>query len=66
VLSRARKSNRGADTGASVVEYGLLIAAIVALVVIIVFALLGLVRDVLDSDCGNGGSGSKTTSSDCA
>lgn len=65
VLSRARKHSRGGDTGASVVEYGLLIAAIVALVVIVVFALLGLVRDVFDSDCRDSGGGSRGTSSDC-
>ena len=37
----------------SAVEYGLLVAAIAALVVIIVFALGGLVRDVFKSTCSS-------------
>ncbi len=41
------------DDGASAVEYGLLVAAIAALVVIIVFALGGLVRDVFKTTCGS-------------
>ena len=39
------------DDGASAVEYGLLVAAIAALIVIIVFALGGLVRDVFNNTC---------------
>ncbi len=39
------------DDGASAVEYGLLVAAIAALIVIIVFALGGLVRDVFSNTC---------------
>lgn len=39
------------EEGASAVEYGLLVAAIAALVVIIVFALGGLVRDVFQDTC---------------
>jgi pilus assembly protein Flp/PilA len=37
--------------GASAVEYGLLVAAIAAVIVIIVFALGHLVRDSLKSTC---------------
>jgi pilus assembly protein Flp/PilA len=39
------------DDGASAVEYGLLIAAIAALIVIVVFAFGGLVRDVFSETC---------------
>ena len=39
------------EKGASAVEYGLLVAAIAALIVIIVFALGGLVRDVFSNTC---------------
>ena len=39
------------DEGASAVEYGLLVAAIAALVVIIVFSLGTLVRDVFKDTC---------------
>jgi pilus assembly protein Flp/PilA len=39
------------DEGASAVEYGLLVAAIAALIVIIVFALGGLVKGVFQNTC---------------
>ena len=39
------------DTGASAVEYGLLLAAVAAVIVIAVFALGGLVRDVFKDTC---------------
>jgi pilus assembly protein Flp/PilA len=51
MLSTIRKVTRTADDGASAVEYGLLVAAIAALVVIIVFALGGLIRDVFTDTC---------------
>jgi pilus assembly protein Flp/PilA len=41
------------EDGASAVEYGLLVAAIAALLVIIVFALGGVVRDVFQNTCDN-------------
>lgn len=44
-------AKRNEDKGASAVEYGLLVAAIAALIVIIVFALGGLVRDVFKTTC---------------
>ncbi len=44
---RSRKDERGA----SAVEYGLLVAAIAALIVVIVFALGGVVRDVFQGTC---------------
>lgn len=39
------------DRGASAVEYGLLIAAIAALIVIIVFALGGVIQEVFQDTC---------------
>ena len=41
----------GDETGASAVEYGLIIAAIAALVTIIVFAFGGVVRDMFTESC---------------
>ena len=51
MLAYIRKVTTNKDDGASAVEYGLLVAAIAALVVIIVFALGGLVRDVFSDTC---------------
>jgi pilus assembly protein Flp/PilA len=39
------------EDGASAVEYGLLVAAIAALIVVIVFALGGLIKDVFTNTC---------------
>ena len=39
------------ESGASAVEYGLLIVAIAAVIVIIVFALGGLVHDIFAKTC---------------
>jgi pilus assembly protein Flp/PilA len=46
-----RLVNRKDETGASAVEYGLLVAAIAALIVIIVFALGGVVKEVFTDTC---------------
>ena len=43
-------SNRD-DDGASAVEYGLLVAAIAALIVIVVFSLGGIIKDVFKNTC---------------
>lgn len=48
------------EDGASAVEYGLLVAAIAALIVIVVFALGGVIKGVFSKTCnsiGNGGGG---------
>jgi pilus assembly protein Flp/PilA len=55
------------DRGASAVEYGLMVAAIAAIIVAVVFGLGGLVRDTFTSTCdaietGNGGT---AASADC-
>ena len=46
-----RLVQRRNEDGASAVEYGLLVAAIAALIVIIVFALGGIVSDVFQGTC---------------
>ena len=53
------------DRGASAVEYGLLVAAIAALIVIIVFALGGVVKEVFTKTCTSIKSGASTTAT-CA
>ena len=56
------------DDGASAVEYGLLVAAIAALIVIIVFALGGLVKGIFSDTCTKISDGSKANggvSSNC-
>jgi pilus assembly protein Flp/PilA len=53
------------DDGASAVEYGLLVAAIAALIVIIVFALGGLVRSIFQDTCKGIASGAGNSAS-CA
>jgi pilus assembly protein Flp/PilA len=42
---------RDEETGASAVEYGLLVAAIAALIVLIVFALGGVIDEVFSDTC---------------
>ncbi len=44
-------NRRNDEKGASAVEYGLLVAAIAALIVIIVFALGGVVKEVFTDTC---------------
>ena len=61
MLTYIRKVTRTKDDGASAVEYGLLVAAIAALVVIIVFALGGVVKEVFTDTCSSVKSGASTT-----
>ncbi len=42
---------RKGDDGATAVEYGLMVAAIAALIVLIVFALGGVVKNAFDDTC---------------
>ena len=44
---------RDAETGASAVEYGLLVALIAAVIVLAVFALGGLVKNTFSETCGD-------------
>ena len=53
------------EDGASAVEYGLLVAAIAALIVLVVFALGGIVRDVFDKTCEEIDNGVTTVSASC-
>jgi pilus assembly protein Flp/PilA len=45
------QKRRRSEDGASAVEYGLLVAAIAALIVVIVFALGGVIKGVFSSTC---------------
>jgi pilus assembly protein Flp/PilA len=46
-----RRMKLNDDQGASAVEYGLLVAAIAAVIVIIVFALGGVVQNLFSKTC---------------
>ena len=48
----AARRTRG-EAGASAVEYGLLVAAIAALIVVIIFALGGVLKDSFSKTCDN-------------
>jgi pilus assembly protein Flp/PilA len=56
---------RDDEDGASAVEYGLLVAAIAAVIVIIVFALGGLIKGAFSKTCDKI-SNSQTSGSTCA
>ena len=51
MLENIRTALHREDDGASAVEYGLLVAAIAALVVLVVFALGGYVKEAFDDTC---------------
>ena len=51
MLNFLRNAADRRDEGASAVEYGLLVAAIAALVVLVVFALGGYVKGAFDKTC---------------
>ena len=57
-----RLTNRRDEDGASAVEYGLLIAGIAALIVIIVFVLGGVIKNVFDKTCDAVASGTSQSS----
>jgi pilus assembly protein Flp/PilA len=44
-------AKKGDDTGASAVEYGLLVAAIAAIIILVVFALGGFVKGAFQDTC---------------
>lgn len=46
-----RLNTRRSEEGASAVEYGLLVAAIAALIVLIVFSLGGIVKETFSDTC---------------
>jgi pilus assembly protein Flp/PilA len=49
---RSIQKRRAEETGASAVEYGLLVALIAAVIVVAVVALGGLVKSAFDETCG--------------
>lgn len=51
MIQRIRTTFTKNDEGASAVEYGLLVAAIAAVIVIIVFALGGVIQGVFQDTC---------------
>ena len=59
-------TSRRDDDGASAVEYGLLVAAIAALIVIIVFALGGVIKGVFSKTCDKIASGALSAGQTCA
>ena len=65
MLEFFRKLNRHDDeNGASAVEYGLLVAGIAALIVVIVFALGGVIKGAFQKTCNTIASGT-TAGSTC-
>ena len=63
---RSAVLGRKSDEGASAVEYGLLVAAIAALIVVIVFALGGIIQNVFSETCTEIGTGSGNGTDGCA
>lgn len=59
--------HKNRDDGASAVEYGLLVAAIAALIILLVFALGGFVKGAFLETCEafNNSSVTTTTGNDC-
>jgi pilus assembly protein Flp/PilA len=65
MLSFFQRITRRDEEGASAVEYGLLVAAIAAIIVIIVFALGSIIRGSFKSTCekiANGGASAANAS----
>ena len=58
-------ARREEQTGASAVEYGLLVAAIAALIVIIVFALGNVIKGVFQNTCNSIKSNTSSGSGTC-
>jgi pilus assembly protein Flp/PilA len=59
----ARRARTRAEKGASAVEYGLMVAAIAAVIVGTVFALGGFVKQTFDETCSALASGHPTCTS---
>ena len=53
------------DDGASAVEYGLLIAAIAAVIVLIIFALGGVIKNVFSNTCTSIATNASNISASC-
>jgi pilus assembly protein Flp/PilA len=66
VIRTIRKRQRvNSDEGASAVEYGLLVAAIAAVIVLVVFALGGIVSSVFHKTCSDISSGASVGGQSC-
>ena len=61
MLELMRNFMKRDEDGASAVEYGLLVAGIAALIVLIVFAFGGVIKDVFKGTCDKVQSGAQTT-----
>jgi pilus assembly protein Flp/PilA len=57
--------NRRNEEGATAVEYGLLVAAIAAIIVLVVFVLGKYVRGAFSKTCSAISTGTSTSSGDC-
>lgn len=65
MLAALRKTRQVRDDeGASAVEYGLLVAAIAAVIVVVIFALGGVIKDAFTTTCGSI-KASTTTTQNC-
>jgi pilus assembly protein Flp/PilA len=51
MLAHLRRTTAQDDRGASAVEYGLLVAAIAAVIIVAVFAFGGFVSDIFNETC---------------
>lgn len=58
---RTSLDQRG-DEGASAVEYGLLIAAIAAVIILIIFALGGVIQNIFEKTCSSVKAGASVSS----
>ena len=69
MLATIRRVTDRKDEGASAVEYGLLVAAIAALIVLVVFALGRQIADAFNDTCtaieNSGRAGAPAKSGDC-
>ena len=62
---RTLVNRRKDETGASAVEYGLLVALIAAVIVVAVFSLGGLVKGTFDQTCKSIKSGNASVAGSC-
>jgi pilus assembly protein Flp/PilA len=65
MLELIRNWTKTDEDGASAVEYGLLVAGIAALIVLIVFAFGGVIKSVFSNTCKAVASGATTSSTGC-
>ena len=65
LLTRVLRRHDSDEEGASAVEYGLLVAAIAALIVLIVFALGGVVKQTFNKTCDTMASKTAPTQTSC-